>query len=93
MNNSNINKPTKILDVVFSPSALKLYRTSHKLTQDQLARMVGKTAMRICDYENGVRSPNGHTLLRLMIVLGATAEDLSQNSGRPELSPSIDVKQ
>lgn len=82
-----MNNTTNIIDINFSPSALKRLRKRNKLTQGELAQIVGKTGTRIYEYENGIRTPCGTMLLRLMIALQASASDLSHNSGRPELSP------
>ena len=55
---------------------LRRLRKTRKLTQGQLADMVGITTGQICQYEIGDRKPSITTLEWLCEFFGVTASDL-----------------
>ena len=72
---------------------LKAARSDKKLTQKELAALVGVTGSAIGNYEKSVSSPNEETLIRLMSVLDVDAnylyaDDITTHSLIPDLSES-----
>ncbi len=55
---------------------LKQVRTEKKLSQEELARMVGVSRQTICSIENGVFCPTAKLALILCIALDQKFEDL-----------------
>lgn len=53
-----------------------MYMTRSRLTQRELARMVGKTEATMSRYINGRREPSAITLFRMSKTFGCTMEDL-----------------
>ena len=54
---------------------LKELRESKGLTQVELAKRVDLKQVTICQYENGSRTPNLQTSLKLSDALGVTLDD------------------
>lgn len=53
-----------------------MYMTRSRLTQRELASMVGKTETTMSRYINGSREPSAITLFRMSKIFGCTMEDL-----------------
>lgn len=56
--------------------ALKDYRRKKRLTQKQIAKLLGVTPNCITQWESGVRRPNVVMLKKLAELLECTADDL-----------------
>lgn len=52
-------------------AALRALRERRRLTQDDLARIVGVTPQALSNWERGLRSPRGATRMRYLAALDA----------------------
>lgn len=57
-------------------TAIYKYRKDQKMTQRELAKVVGITASAITQYETGARKPDIVTLKKLAAALHCTADQL-----------------
>lgn len=64
------------------PENLRLYRERGKLTQRQLAELVGMTQQTIFRYEDGSRIPNFYDGAKIARALNITCEELLSTSGK-----------
>lgn len=55
---------------------LKAARINNNLTQEEVAKKVGKSKNTIQNYENGKRIPNIETAKKLATLFGLTVDDL-----------------
>lgn len=55
---------------------IKELRTSKKITQTELARMLDWARTRVARYENGTRKLSAQNALKIAEALGCTVEDL-----------------
>jgi len=55
---------------------LKIYRTEHELTQDDVAALLHVSRQTISKWENGVNEPDIHTILKLSDIYSVTLDDL-----------------
>ena len=63
----------------FVGDVILVLRRSTGITQEELAREVGVTQVALSRYENGLRSPDDDTLMRLADALGVTSEFLNHD--------------
>jgi transcriptional regulator with XRE-family HTH domain len=69
----------------FNPAAMAQARRGRGLTQDELARMLGRPVRTVESWERAERMPNLDNLERLARALRITVEDL-QNTDREPLT-------
>jgi transcriptional regulator with XRE-family HTH domain len=55
----------------YVPLTLAVLRRQRKLNQNELASLIGKQQSDISHYENGIKTPDQETLVKLAEVLGA----------------------
>ena len=64
------------LDRAFTGQKLRRLREERKMTQQEVAEAIGVTAMAICQYETGERSPKDGVKMALAEFYSTTVEDL-----------------
>jgi len=55
---------------------IKFYRKQMKLTQVELARLLGGTSSLVSNYENGYSTPDIYTLSKLANIFDITLDEL-----------------
>ncbi|MFI3166681.1 MAG: helix-turn-helix transcriptional regulator [Bacillota bacterium] len=55
---------------------IKFYRNQHKLTQEQLANLIGGKKSLVSNYENGHSVPDIFVLYKLAKIFDTTVDDL-----------------
>lgn len=64
------------LDRAFTGQKLRRLREERKMTQQEVAEAIGVTAMAICQYETGERSPKDSVKMALANFYNTTVEAL-----------------
>ena len=65
---------------------IKKLREKKKLTQEDLAVMLGMKRSAISKWETGEALPRAETLKRLAKILGCTIDELLKNTGKEKAS-------
>lgn len=68
-------------------SILKTLRLKSSLSQADLAKLLGVSRSAVSSYENGTRSPNNETLVKLATIFNVSTDFIL---GHPHLSDSSD---
>ena len=55
---------------------IKLLRTKHNLTQNELAKKIGVTRQAYANYEQGTREPSMDIIKKLCILFDCTSDEL-----------------
>lgn len=83
---TNLTLPRKTLGVrkvAFRLDRLKKLRKAQKMTQKDLAKLIGVSSKSISNYEKGLASPDGENLVRLADALGSNAYYLTGRTNWP----------
>jgi transcriptional regulator with XRE-family HTH domain len=72
---------------------IKELRTAKKLTQSDLAKLVGLTYIQIGRYETGKSAPSADVLNKLAEALGTTNDFLMNGSGNDMISAQLTDKE
>lgn len=79
-----------LLDLPFLGSRVSALRKDKKLTQDELAKLVGVTQGAIAQIENNMRKTiSAPTLLKLAAALEANPEWILTGKGDPKAMPQV----
>lgn len=65
--------------MAFNPTAMAMARRGRGLTQDELARLLGRPVRTVESWEQGEKRPNPDNLRRLADALRVTEQDLITN--------------
>ncbi len=68
------------MDVVSMGKQIRAYRAKRGWTQEECAERVGITSRYLADIERGYKTPKLETLVHILNVLGASADDVLQDS-------------